>query len=112
MQLLSAMPPKLLRRKNSRHRIKDQLKGEACVLDNMDRTYALTFGTQEEVVEIMKDTIRKAAPGGGYILSSSNSVHPGCKRENVVAIAYTFHLSFWSTLWQELSPPYPGIDSA
>jgi len=38
------------------------------------------------VVEIVKDTIRKAAPGGGYILCSSNSVHPGCKGENVVVM--------------------------
>jgi uroporphyrinogen decarboxylase len=27
-----------------------------------------------------------AAPGGGYILSSSNSIHPACKPENFVAM--------------------------
>ena len=37
-------------------------------------------------IKQVKDMIRKAAPGGGYILSSSNSVHPGCKGENVVAM--------------------------
>jgi uroporphyrinogen decarboxylase len=41
------------------------------------------------VIETVKDTIRKAAPGGGYILSSSNSIHPGCKGENVVAMFQT-----------------------
>jgi uroporphyrinogen decarboxylase len=66
--------------------VKKHVKGKACVLGNIDCTYALPFGTKEEVVEIVKETIRKAAPGGGYILSSSNSVHPGCKGENVVAM--------------------------
>ncbi len=66
--------------------VKDQLKGKACVLGNIDCAYLLPFGKKEEVIEAVKDTIRKAAPGGGYILSSSNSIHPGCKGENVIAM--------------------------
>jgi uroporphyrinogen decarboxylase len=67
-------------------KVKEHLKGKACVLGNIDCTYLLPFGTKEEVAESVKETIRKAAPGGGYILSSSNSIHPGCKGENVVAM--------------------------
>ncbi len=48
--------------------------------------YDLPFGEKEAVVESVKETIRQAAPGGGYILSSSNSIHPGCKGENVIAM--------------------------
>ena len=66
--------------------VKERLKGKACVLGNIDCTYLLPFGTKEDVVESVKDTIRKVAPGGGYILTSSNSIHPGCKGENVVAM--------------------------
>ena len=66
--------------------VKEQLRGKACVLGNIDCTYLLPFGSEEEVVATVRDTICKAAPGGGYILSSSNSVHPGCKGENVVAM--------------------------
>ena len=66
--------------------VKKHLRGKACVLGNIDCTYLLPFGTKEEVAESVKDTIRKAGPGGGYILSSSNSIHPGCKGENVVAM--------------------------
>lgn len=33
-----------------------------------------------------RKTIRVAAPGGGYIISSSNSIHPGCKPENYIAM--------------------------
>ncbi len=66
--------------------VKERVKGRACVLGNIDCTYLLPFGSREEVVESVKDTLRKAAPGGGYILSSSNSIHPGCKGENVIAM--------------------------
>jgi len=66
--------------------VKEHLKGKACVLGNIDCTYLLPFGTKEEVVASVQETIRRAAPGGGYILSSSNSIHPGCKGENVIAM--------------------------
>lgn len=66
--------------------VKDYLKGRACILGNIDCMDLLPFGTEEEVIETVKDTIVKAAPGGGYILSSSNSIHPGCKAENVIAM--------------------------
>jgi uroporphyrinogen decarboxylase len=65
---------------------KEHLKGKACVLGNIDCGQLLPFGTEEEVEEAVKDTIQKVAPGGGYILTSSNSIHPGCKPENVVAM--------------------------
>jgi len=42
----------------------------------------LPMGTKEEVEEAVKETIAKAAPGGGYIMASSNSIHPGVKPEN------------------------------
>ncbi len=66
--------------------VKEHLNGKACVMGNIDCTYLLPFGTKEEVIESVKDTIKKAAHGGGYILTSSNSIHPGCKGENVIAM--------------------------
>lgn len=57
-----------------------------CILGNIDCTYLLPFGSEEEVAESVKETIRVAAPGGGYIISSSNSIHPGVKPENYVAM--------------------------
>ncbi|MFC2166256.1 uroporphyrinogen decarboxylase family protein [Acidobacteriota bacterium] len=65
---------------------KEHLKGKACVLGNIDCGRLLPFGTEEEVDAVVKDTIQKVAPGGGYILTSSNSIHPGCKAENVIAM--------------------------
>ena len=66
--------------------VKERLKGKACVLGNIDCTHLLPYGTEEDVISSVKETIQKVAPGGGYILSSSNSIHPGCKGENTVAM--------------------------
>jgi uroporphyrinogen decarboxylase len=57
---------------------------------NVDCAHLLTFGTMGEVVEATKDVIGKAAPGGGFILSSSNSVHSKVKPEN--------YLAMWNTV--------------
>ena len=57
-----------------------------CLLGNIDCEQLLPFGTEEEVDEAVKNTISAAAPGGGYIISSSNTIHPGCKGENYVAL--------------------------
>ena len=34
----------------------------------------------------MKDRIRNIAPGGGYILATSNSITECCKVENILAM--------------------------
>lgn len=65
---------------------KDRMKGKAAVVGNIDCSFLLPFGTVEEVEKAVRETIEVAAPGGGYILSSSNSIHPGCKPENYIAM--------------------------
>jgi uroporphyrinogen decarboxylase len=59
---------------------------ETCLLGNIDCGFLLVQGTPEEVRQSVKETIAQAAPGGGYIISSSNSIHPGCKPENYLAM--------------------------
>ncbi len=71
--------------------VKEHLAGKACVLGNIDCRHLLPFGTEEEVEEAVEETIEKAAPGGGYIISSSNSIHPGCKAENYMAMIKAAH---------------------
>ncbi|HIE52717.1 MAG TPA: hypothetical protein EYP85_13255 [Armatimonadetes bacterium] len=71
--------------------VKEYLTGRACILGNIDCRYLLPFGTEEEVEETVRKTIEKAAPGGGYIISSSNSIHPGCKAENYIAMVRAAH---------------------
>ena len=41
------------------------------------------------VVQEAKGCIGAAAPGGGYVLSSSNTIHSGVKLENVQAMLKT-----------------------
>ncbi len=66
--------------------VKDHLQGRCCVLGNIDCAYLLPFGSPSEVYENVNQTIKKAAPGGGYILTSSNTIHPACRGENVIAM--------------------------
>lgn len=72
-------------------RVKEYLGGKMCMLGNIDCRNLLPFGTEEEVKECVKKTIEKAAPGGGYIISSSNSIHPGVKPENYIAMVKAAH---------------------
>lgn len=56
---------------------------------NVDCAETLTFGTREDVIEETKRCIGIGAPGGGYILSSSNSIHSAVKPENLAAMLET-----------------------
>lgn len=56
---------------------------------NVDCTHLMSFGTPEEVAEATKEALRQGAPGGGYILSSSNSIHSAVKPENYKAMLDT-----------------------
>ena len=56
---------------------------------NVDCTHLLSFGEPEAVVEATKDALRQGMPGGGYILSSSNSIHASVKPENYKAMLDT-----------------------
>jgi uroporphyrinogen decarboxylase len=66
--------------------VKAKYGDRLAILGNIDCTYLLPFGSEEEVERSVKETIAAAAPGGGYIISSSNSVHPGVKPENYIAM--------------------------
>ena len=66
--------------------VKESLAGRAAVVGNIDCSFLLPFGTEQEVEQTVKETIQAVAPGGGYIISSSNSIHPGVKPENYIAM--------------------------
>jgi len=46
----------------------------------------LTNQTPQEVKEHTRQLIRSAAPGGGFILSSSNAIHDAIPMENLQAM--------------------------
>lgn len=72
-------------------RVKEHVSGNLCLLGNIDCRDLLCFDTEENVVKAVKETIEKAAPGGGYIICSSNSIHPGVKPENYIAMIRAAH---------------------
>ena len=62
-----------------------ELYGEKITLiGNVDCAKTLVSGTKEEIEKEVKDCIRKAAKGGGYILSSSNSIHYNVPAKNLI----------------------------
>ena len=67
-------------------KVKDHCGDKVCLLGNIDCSELLPNGTEEEVEQAVKQAIEDAAPGGGYIMSSSNTIHPGCKPENYIAM--------------------------
>ncbi len=67
-------------------KVKDHCGDRLCLLGNIDCGDLLCTGSEEEVEAAVMQAIGDAAPGGGYILCSSNSIHPGVKAENFLAM--------------------------
>ncbi|MDH5363049.1 MAG: uroporphyrinogen decarboxylase family protein, partial [Aigarchaeota archaeon] len=57
-----------------------------CILGNVDCRYVLPFGSEQDVREDVRRCIDAAAKGGGYVLTSSNSIHANCKPDNVLTM--------------------------
>jgi uroporphyrinogen decarboxylase len=68
-------------------RMKAEYGSRVCLIGNIDLDHTLTLGTPEEVEAEVKERIRVAGGGGGYIISSANSLTDYCKIENVMAMA-------------------------
>jgi uroporphyrinogen decarboxylase len=72
-------------------KVKQHCGDKICLLGNIDCGELLPNGTEEEVEQAVKQAIEDAGPGGGYIISSSNTIHPGCKPENYIAMVRATH---------------------
>ena len=66
--------------------IKKKYGDKFCIFGNIDLDYTLTRGTPDEVDALVKERIRALAPGGGYAVSSSNSIPEYVKPENYKAM--------------------------
>lgn len=64
--------------------VKAKYGDKVCLMGNVDCGNLLSWGSKEEVREAVKDCIRKAGKGGGYICMSSNSIHGAVNPENYV----------------------------
>jgi uroporphyrinogen decarboxylase len=69
--------------------VKQKFGRRIALKGNVDCSHLMTLGTPEQVAAATRDALRAGAPGGGFILSSSNSIHSSVKPENYMAMLRT-----------------------
>lgn len=69
--------------------VKRQWGKELCLMGNVDLDYLLTLGKPQEVEAEVKRLICEVAPGGGYILSSTNVLARYVPPENALVMYMT-----------------------
>jgi len=63
--------------------VKEKYGDKICLLGNVDCRYVLPYGSEEDVRKDVRRCIDAAGKGGGFILTSSNSLHANVKVENI-----------------------------
>jgi uroporphyrinogen decarboxylase len=71
--------------------VKRRVGDRVCITGNIDCARLLPGGTPEEVRAAVRQAIADAGAGGGFIVTSSNSIHSSCKAENFVAMVRACH---------------------
>lgn len=66
--------------------VKSKYGDRVAVVGNIDCSHVLSEASVEQVETAVIECIRKASPGGGHIISSSNSIHSAVKPENYAAM--------------------------
>ncbi|MBN1418558.1 MAG: hypothetical protein JXP34_07250 [Planctomycetes bacterium] len=66
--------------------VKRRVGDRMALVGNIDCGELLSRGTPAEVREAVRRAILDAGPGGGFILSSSNSIHSSVRPENFLAM--------------------------
>ena len=66
-------------------KLKQHCGGQVCLVGGIDLDL-LSRGTPEQVEECTRHVLAAAAPGGGYIAGSSNSIPYYCQAKNVAAM--------------------------
>ncbi len=66
--------------------VKEKYGNQVCLLGNIEIGEILTLGTPEQVDAEVQEKIKTLAPGGGYIVGSSNTVAHYVKLENFKAM--------------------------
>ncbi len=66
--------------------VKRRYGNRVALKGNVDCAHLMTLGTPEEVAAATREALRVGMPGGGFILSSSNSIHSSVKPENYQAM--------------------------
>jgi len=75
--------------------VKSRWGKQLCLMGNVDLDYLLTLGRPEDVEAEVKRLIREVAPGGGYILSTTNVLTRYTPPENALAMYGTTEKHGW-----------------
>jgi hypothetical protein len=70
--------PPMMKLKEAKEKWGDKI----CLCGNVDCGITLVYGPKQRIIDEVKQCIRDAAEGGGYMLSSSNSIHFGVPIKN------------------------------
>ena len=65
--------------------------GKTCLKGYIDLIYVLKHGTPELIEQTVREAIAVAAPGGGFILGTSDSIRDGTPEANVRAYFAAAH---------------------
>ena len=71
--------------------VKAQYGDRVAIKGNVDQVELLASGPAASVVEAVKTCIRDAGAGGGYVCSSSNSIHSGVDPELYLVMVEAIH---------------------
>jgi len=71
--------------------VKRLVGDRVCITGNIDCAHLLPHGTPEDVEKAVIQAIRDAGEGGGYILTSSNSIHSSVNPANFAAMIDATH---------------------
>ena len=71
-------------------KVKTEYGQRIALKGDVDCAQLMTFGTPQQVAQATREALRQGAPGGGFILSSSNSIHSAVKPENYMALLDTW----------------------
>ncbi len=66
--------------------VKEKYGDRICVIGSIDTGKLLSESSPQEVEEEVRKAIVELAPGGGYIISSANSIHAKVRPENYAAM--------------------------
>lgn len=66
--------------------VKQQYGDRICVIGGIDCGDPLSHWPVERLEQLVEETVQRLAPGGGWILSSSNTIHRSVKVENYLAM--------------------------
>jgi uroporphyrinogen decarboxylase len=72
--------------------LKKEIGNEVCLIGNVS-VDILSRGTVEQTRQDVARCFKQGAPGGGYMISSSNSIPAYAKPENVSAMVQAIHLA-------------------